>query len=257
MIRLKINGQSHHGSEGDTVLDVARRKGIHIPTLCHHDALEPFGGCRVCMVEITHPNWKGWKGLVTACLYPIEEGLEVETDNEAVHDVRRVVLDLLLARCPEAPAIRTLAAEYGIQQTRYRENREKTNCILCTRCVRACAAVGVNAISMSGRGAEKRIAIPFRRPPPDCIGCLSCAYICPTNVIQYEDTGGTRKIWGRTFDMVKCQGCGAPFMTAAQRDFEVKKTGLSQENYALCLDCKKTKTAAHIGETFFIGDPQE
>jgi NADH dehydrogenase/NADH:ubiquinone oxidoreductase subunit G len=250
MIHLQINGRAYRGAEGETILAVARREGIPIPTLCHHEGLEPYGGCRICMVEITHRNWKGWKGQVAACLYPVEEGLEVVTDNESVHAVRRVVLDLLLARCPGAEAIRKLAAEYGLHETSYLENKEKTNCILCTQCVRACAALGASAISTGDRGAQKKIAIPFRKPPPDCIGCLSCVHVCPTDVIKYEDQGDTRRIWGRTFKMVKCADCKRPFMTEAQRDFEALKTGLPKDAYSACPDCRKRSTVERIGETF-------
>lgn len=250
MIRFQMNGQSYKAEEGQTILEVARREGIHIPTLCYHEGLESWGGCRLCMVEITHADWKGWKGLVTSCLYPVEEGLDVTTDNEAVHKARRVVLDLLLARCPEAELIRRLAAEYGITKTTYQENKEKTDCILCTLCVRACEAVGANAISTGSRGADKYIAIPFRQPPPDCIGCLSCAHVCPTKCIEFDDKGFVRNIWGRDFAMVKCSSCGKPVMTEAQRDFEIKKHGLPEDSYIECPDCKKQKIVDTIGATF-------
>ena len=112
------------------------------------------------------------------------------------------------------------------------------------------ADMGARAISTGDRGAQKKIAIPFRRPPPDCIGCLSCVHVCPTSVIKYEDKGDVRKIWGNTFRMVKCEDCGRPFMTEAQRDFEMKRTGLSPETYAACPDCRKRATVEKIGETF-------
>jgi bidirectional [NiFe] hydrogenase diaphorase subunit len=250
MMRLQINGQSYEAEPGRTILDVARREGIRIPTLCHHQGLEPWGGCRLCMVEITHADWKGWKGLVTACLYPVEEGLEVVTDNEAVHAARRVILDLLLARCPEAELIRKLAAEYGVIKSSYRLNEEKTDCIMCTLCVRACAAVGANAISTGSRGAGKYIAVPFHSPPPDCIGCLSCAHICPTGCIEFEETAFTRKIWDREFRLIKCSDCGGPVMTEEQRAFEIKKTGLPEDNLNLCPECKKQKIVDTITATF-------
>jgi len=250
MIHLQINGKACQAAEGETVLAVARREGIPIPTLCHHDALEPFGGCRVCMVEITHKNWKGWKGLVTSCLYPVEEGLEVQTDNDAVREVRKVVLDLLLARCPEAEAIRRLAAEYGVHETSFRRNPIRNDCILCTLCVRVCAAKGPKAIATAERGAQKKISIPFKQPPPDCIGCLSCARLCPTQVIRFESGEQTRKIWGRTFEMIRCERCGSPVMTREQVAFEAAKTGLSEECFRLCPECKKEKVVGTVGAAF-------
>lgn len=250
MIHLKINGRSFEAEEGQTILEVAKENGIRIPALCHHDGLESWGGCRVCMVEITHADWKGWKGLVTACLYPVEEGLEVTTDNEAVHDVRKVVLDLLLARSPGAEVVRKMAAEYGVLDTSYRENPIKHDCILCTLCVRVCAAKGPNAISTSDRGAQKKISIPFKQAPPDCIGCLSCAHICPTQVIPYKEQGNTRKIWGRTFERVACPVCGKPYLPKEQVEFEAKKTGLPEELFSTCPDCKKNKVVDRISSTF-------
>ena len=96
-INLEIDGRCLQAAEGMTVLEVARREGVPIPTLCHHEAVEPAGACRLCLVEITHPDWKGWKGLVTSCLYPVEEGLQVTTDNDEIRNARRTILDLLLA----------------------------------------------------------------------------------------------------------------------------------------------------------------
>lgn len=250
MIDLEINGKSLKANEGDTILDVAKKAGIHIPTLCHHDGVEGWGGCRICMVEITHKSWKGWKGLVTACLYPVEQGLVVTTDNEEVHNVRKVVLDLLLARSPKADAIKKMAAEYGIEKTSYAEASVKTTCILCTLCVRVCKAVGPEAISTCDRGADKKIAMPFMSPPPDCIGCLSCARICPTDTIKFKESPLERKIWTRTFKMAKCEGCGVVLMTQEQIEYEMKKTGLDRDHYSLCPECKKKKLVDRISSAF-------
>ncbi len=254
MIHLQINQGQYEAEEGMTILDVAGREGIKIPTLCHHEGLDASGSCRVCVVEISHADWKGWKGIVTSCLYPVEEGLEVVTDNEAVHSARRVVLDLLLARCPGAETIRTMAAQYGLSETSYRKNPTKTDCMLCTQCVRACEAKGAGAISTAGRGASKKISIPFGKPPADCIGCLSCAHICPNNVIRFEEQGGRRKIWGRTFEMAKCDSCGQVLMTEEQLKFESKKCGLAEEAFRLCPECKRSRLADRIDAAFAAGD---
>ncbi|MBU0718212.1 MAG: (2Fe-2S)-binding protein, partial [Planctomycetes bacterium] len=225
-VNLEIDGRAFQARAGMTILDVARREGIAIPTLCHHEALEPSGACRLCVVEITHPDWGGWAGLVTACLYPVEEGLQVTTASKDVTTARRTVLDLLLARCPTSAVIQKLAAEYGIKATSFRKNEIETTCILCGLCVRVCAAKGCNAISAAGRGTEKAIAIPFKQPPPDCIGCASCAQICPTNTIRCVDEGDIRKIWGHRFKMVKCEVCGRPIMPEKQLEFEAARAGL-------------------------------
>ncbi|MBU0640978.1 MAG: (2Fe-2S)-binding protein [Planctomycetes bacterium] len=250
MISLEINGRSYQAPEGTTVLEVARRAGIPIPTLCHHEALESVGACRLCVVEITHPGWKGWKGQVTSCLYPVEEGLQVTTDNADIRNTRRTLLDLLLARCPGAPAIQQLAAEYGVAATSFKKNEIDTTCILCGLCVRVCAAKGCNAIGTAGRGIERMIARPFDQPPPDCIGCLSCAHICPTDAIPFKETSEVREIWGHTFELVKCESCGRPIMPEKQLEYEAHKAGLDPDYFRTCAACSRLKTVATIRTAF-------
>jgi NADH dehydrogenase/NADH:ubiquinone oxidoreductase subunit G len=249
-INLEINGRYFQGVEGMTVLDVAKREGIPITSLCHHDALEPSGACRLCMVEITHPDWGGWKGLVTSCLYPIEEGLQVTTDNEEIRKVKRTILDLLLARCPESEVIKKLAAEHGVTTTSYVNRERDTTCILCGLCVRVCEAKGCRAISAAGRGIGKAIAIPFKQPPPDCIGCASCACICPTNTIRFKDEGYVRKIWGHSFEMARCAGCGRPVMPEKQLEFEAKRSGLDPDYFRICSVCAQENTVETIRNRF-------
>lgn len=252
MVNLEINGRFLQAQEGATVLDVARREGIPITTLCHHDAIEPSGACRLCVVEITHPGWGGWKGLVTACLYPVEEGLQITTDNEEIRKVKRTILDLLLARCPESALIRKLAAQHGVTATSFKRNEVDTTCILCGQCVRICEVKGCRAISTAGRGIEKRIAIPFKQPPPDCIGCASCAHICPTDTIKFRDEGYVRKIWGHSFEMVKCEGCGRPVMPVKQVEFEAARAGLDPEYLTTCPACSQKKTLETIRGSFTV-----
>lgn len=249
-INLRINGRSFQAAEGTTLLEVCRREGIAIPTLCHHEALEPFGSCRLCLVEITHKDWKGWKGLVTSCLYPVEEGLEVTTENAEITRARRTVLDLLLARCPDAPLIQRMAAEYGITRTSFKPNETETVCILCGLCVRVCAEKGCNAIATAGRGIERMIAEPFKQPPPDCIGCASCAHICPTDAIPFEDVGDVRKIWGHEFKMVKCVSCGKPLLPEVQLEYEAKKSGLNPDYFQTCPDCARQQTVDTVRTAF-------
>jgi bidirectional [NiFe] hydrogenase diaphorase subunit len=244
MVKMTIDGKAVEAGEGTFVLEAARAAGIHIPTLCHHEALEPYGGCRLCMVDVTREEWDGWAKMVIACQYPVEEGLTVLTGTERVMETRRVVLDLLLARCPETPLIQGLAREHGIERTSYAANPEPTDCILCALCTRVCDHIGVSAIAMVDRGIGREVAPPFHSAPPDCIGCLACAEICPTGYIEYSSSDRSRTIWGKTFEMLRCPQCGRAHVTAEQAHHWAGKGGVPESYFTLCDACKRKEMAA-------------
>lgn len=248
MITLTIDGKRIEANKGETLLEIARRNGIEIPTLCYHPAVEPWGGCRLCLVEITKRSWEGWSRLVTACLYPASDGLIVSTKSEKVMRTRRTVLDLLLARCPGSEKIRELASEYGVLETSFRADVGKDNCIMCGLCVRVCEKIGTGAISTINRGPDKEVSPPFGEEPPDCIGCLSCAEVCPTDNIKFEQDENTRTIWGRRFELVKCAECGRPMITVEQLEWEMSTSGLSRDYFELCEQCKSKQAAKKFTE---------
>ena len=182
MIRFTIDGQPFEAIEEQTILEVARRAGIKIPTLCYHPALEPYGACRLCTVEV---RWGRRTSLETACTYPVREGIEVLTMSDAVISARRMILELMLARCPNVPVIQDLAREYGIEKSRFRSEDPDENCILCGLCVRVCnELVGTGAINFSNRGITRVVGPPFLEEIDTCIGCGACAIVCPTGAIQ-------------------------------------------------------------------------
>ncbi len=182
MIAFKLNGKEVQGEEGQYVLQVAEKHGVEIPTLCHHKALEPAGMCRLCTVEM---HYGGRVRYVTACNYPIWEGMEIKTDTETVHEGRKLIVELLLARCPDVPIVKDLAAQYGIEESRF--PKEEDTCILCGLCTRICERMGNSAISMTGRGVEMKVDTPYHVQAEVCLGCGACVWVCPTGHIKLED----------------------------------------------------------------------
>ncbi|MDR3353890.1 MAG: (2Fe-2S)-binding protein [Synergistaceae bacterium] len=212
MIGVTIDGRTIAVEEGTTLLDAARSIGIKIPTLCHHDGLPPDGNCRLCAVEVDE---RGRKKLVSSCMYPIKSEISADTKNERVIAARRFVVQLLINRNPKAIAIGELAKEYGV----VREERfalEADLCVRCGRCVRACESNGTDAIGMARAGFERYVAAPYDEAPESCVGCASCAEVCPTGKITYKDDGLIRKIWNRTFDLAVCRRCGSRYATKEQ-----------------------------------------
>ncbi|MEM4729090.1 MAG: 2Fe-2S iron-sulfur cluster-binding protein [Thermoplasmata archaeon] len=175
MLSLRINGLDVMAEEGMTVLEVARLYGIDIPTLCYEEGLSPYGGCRLCLVEIGSGRTAR---LVTACTYPALEGLEVRTRSRRVTAARKMVIELLLARCPSSKTLQDLASQYGVTQVRFKLKNE--DCILCGLCVRICKEqMMAEAIEFAGRGRDMKITTPFDAKSDACRRCGACMYICP------------------------------------------------------------------------------
>ena len=239
MPRMTIDGKSVRVKEGAFLLDAARQAGIQIPTLCYHEAIESWGGCRLCLVDVTRPSWEGWCKMVVSCLYPAEDGLVVMTNTDRVLATRKIVLDLLLARCPETPLIQTLARQYGIEKTSYVPNLEPTDCILCGLCTRVCDHIGVSAISSVNRGIGREVAPPFHQAPPACIGCLACAEVCPTSCIPYKTSERERVIWEKTFQMARCPQCGRAHITKEQAAYYGGRNEVPASYFETCDACKR------------------
>jgi heterodisulfide reductase subunit A len=182
MITFKLNGKDVQGEEGEYILQVAERYGIDIPTLCYHKALEPAGMCRLCTVELYDGRRTRF---VTACNYPIWESMEVNTDTEAVHKGRKLIVELLLSRCPHVPIIKELAERYGLKEPRFK--KENDDCILCGLCTRICERMGNSAISLTGRGVDMKVDTPFHIQTDVCMACGACASVCPTGHIKLDD----------------------------------------------------------------------
>ena len=179
-ILLQIDGREVKATEGMTVLEAAQSAGIFIPTLCHHEKLEPYGGCRICIVEV---EVRGWTKLVVSCVYPVEQDLVVRTRSEKVDRIRKMILELLLAHAPDAFELQNLAQEYGADKDRF--EKEASFCIHCGLCVRYCAEVKKkNAVGFVDRGTRKEISFIPEIAAKECWDCKECFPLCPTSALQ-------------------------------------------------------------------------
>ena len=179
-ILLQIDGKEVTAQEGMTVLEAARSAGIAIPTLCTHEKLEPYGGCRLCLVEL---EGRGWTRLVVSCVYPVEKNLVVRTRSEKVDRIRKMILQLLLAHAPDAFDLQDLAKEYGADKNRF--EKEASFCIHCGLCVRYCAEVKkLNAVGFVDRGIRKEISFIPEIASKECWNCKECFPLCPTEALQ-------------------------------------------------------------------------
>jgi bidirectional [NiFe] hydrogenase diaphorase subunit len=192
MITLKINGLEVSVEKGSTLLEAARFLGFPIPTLCHMDGLSPYGACRLCVVEIGQgPKAK----LVSSCTYPAEEGLNVRTASGRVLRARRMILELLLASCPQSKIIQDLASAHEIRQQRFKQEYE--DCILCGLCVRMCEEqMMAKAIGFRGRGENRSIGTPFDIKSDVCRLCGGCIYVCPACQLRCTYTEPEKAICG-------------------------------------------------------------
>lgn len=179
-IILQIDGKEVKATQEMTVLKAAEQANITIPTLCHHEKLAPYGGCRMCTVEV---ETRGRTKTVAACLYPVQPDLIVRTRTKRIDKIRKMILELLLAHAPDSEKLQDLVEEYGADRNRF--EKESSFCILCGLCVRYCAEVKKkNAISFINRGGKREIAFIPEIAAKNCWGCKECFPLCPTSYLQ-------------------------------------------------------------------------
>jgi bidirectional [NiFe] hydrogenase diaphorase subunit len=194
MITLTINGLQTSVERGTTLLEAARFLGFPIPTLCYNEGLSPYGACRLCVVEIG--EGRGAK-LVSSCTYPAQEGLVVRTASERVLRARKMIIELLLASCPQSKIIQDLASAHNVRQQRFKQEYE--DCIMCGLCVRMCEEqMMAKALGFRGRGERRTLGTPFDIKSDVCRLCGGCIYICPVCQLRCTYTEP---------DKVICGGC--------------------------------------------------
>jgi NADH dehydrogenase/NADH:ubiquinone oxidoreductase subunit G len=192
MIKLNINGLDVTVEDGSTILEAAKFLGFPIPTLCHMEGLSPYGACRLCVVEIG----EGARSkLVSSCTYPAQEGMKVRTASDRVMRARKMIIELLLATCPQSKVIQDLASQLNVRQQRFKQEHE--DCILCGLCVRMCEEQMVaKAIGFRGRGKERSIGTPFDIKSEQCRLCGGCMYVCPACQLRCTYTDPDKAICG-------------------------------------------------------------
>jgi formate hydrogenlyase subunit 6/NADH:ubiquinone oxidoreductase subunit I/ferredoxin len=249
-LTISIDGRQCACNKGEYLLEVAKRNGVFIPTLCHHEGLESLGACRVCIVEVVE---RGKSRVVASCIFPVEREIEVFTRSEKIIEQRGVIVTLLARLAPDSQKVAALARGMGFDMPRLSAKAEGGACILCGRCVTACEAFGCGAIAKINRGVAKEIAAPYKSAPVECIGCGSCAHVCPTDAIPFEQGDGTFTIWGRVFELLRCPDCGKPVETREQHEFLRSRDAsgglapiMGTADAPLCDECQKKAVAKKL-----------
>lgn len=244
-VKVIINGKECPAEKGEFLLDIAERNGIVIPHLCHHESLRGLASCRLCLAEVTE---NGRKRIVTSCIFPVLRDIEAETDTREIRDMRKTLVSLLLAETPGNGKISLLAEGYGAGDQPRFSTDQGNECMMCGLCVKACEELGCNAIGTVNRGTSKKVSTPYNEPSAECIGCGSCAHVCPTGCIEMEEGHGVRKIWGKEFELIRCGVCGRHFMTKEEYDYLGKKCDSDGPSAGppICENCRQTGIAKKL-----------
>jgi NADH dehydrogenase/NADH:ubiquinone oxidoreductase subunit G len=203
-INIIVDGTSMSVEQGSTVLQAARQFGIHIPTICYMENLSPYGGCRICVVEIS--NGDGRAFLDTSCTYEVKEGMVVQTQSQRVIRARKMLAELLVASAPNVKIAQDIAARMGLLKVRFK--MEDNRCILCGLCIRMCyEQMNGNALGFSGRGVGRKVSMPFEKRPETCRLCRGCDYVCPAMIIPCQGIKEPGELCGKCTRFEEMANC--------------------------------------------------
>jgi len=235
MVKISIDGKSVQAKEGSTILQNIRDLNIDIPTLCYHNELTPFGACRLCTVEVM-TNGKGQ--LTTACDCQVTTGMDIQTASDRAVESRKLAAKLLYYKYPTTRIVREIAQKLGVSVAP--AAAEGHDCILCGLCTRTCKdIVGVSALKFQDRGLGRNLEDPkIEFISANCIGCGSCAYVCPTGFVQMESADDKRMIWNKVFKMAACDTCGRYFAPVEQLEYISRTTGVPLSSLSTCVSCR-------------------
>ncbi len=203
-VSMTIDGREIQAEEGSTILLAARQYGIHIPTICYLETLSPYGGCRICVVEIG--NGKGRTSLDASCTHQVQEGLIVQTQSPRVVRSRKMIAELLVASAPNVKVAQDIAARVGLLEVRF--PMEDNRCILCGLCIRMCyEQMGGNALGFAGRGMGRQVSLPFEVRPETCRLCRGCDYVCPGTIVPCQGIKNPGELCGRCLRLEENPKC--------------------------------------------------
>ena len=253
-LKIILNGKETTAKPDQTILEVATENGVFIPTLCHSTALEPAAMCRLCMVELTEGRRTK---LVTSCNYPLRQDAEIKTDTDAIRRGRKLIIELLMARCPDSEELKKLAGEYGANITRFTPLND--DCVVCGLCARVCEKVGGKTLTLSGRGVHIKVNTAFGEASPYCTGCGACVQICPVNAIKIEDIEDERviTIHGKEAARIKlnhCETCNQYYGPVIDLTKVMERLGektIPPPNENLCPTCARQKLAKRIADRYY------
>ncbi len=185
MVTVKIDGIEVQVPVDTPILKAAEKAGIWIPTMCHNDLIEPYGVCRLCSVEIVRGKRTR---IVTACNYPVREGLTVQTNTDKIKWIRKLIMELMISRWPNVKVVRETAERLEVLKPRFEcleKDEAEDACILCGMCVNVCRdLVKAEVLGFANRGIAREVVLPFDKKSDQCIVCGACAHVCPTGHIK-------------------------------------------------------------------------